>query len=102
MTVKSSAQCQIPSQQMFNKCHVSSSNHAIVAVESYFGKFSEHPKGREDYQSILKIILFCLQETAVLFSERVYTLMFKLYPHTRVTLSSLISTLICILLTLIV
>lgn len=54
MTVKSSAQCQIPSQQMFNKCHVSSSNHAIVAVESYFGKFSEHPKGREDYQKYIK------------------------------------------------
>lgn len=49
-----STQGQIYSRQMFNKCHVCSSNHAIVEVESYFGKFSEHPKGREDYQKYIK------------------------------------------------
>lgn len=54
MTVNSSTQGQIYSRQMFNKCHVCSSNHAIVEVESYFGKFSEHPKGREDYQKYIK------------------------------------------------
>lgn len=71
-------------------------------LKAILGSSQSIPKEEKITRSILKIILFCLQETAVLFSERVYTLMFKLYPHTIVTLSSLISTLICILLTLIV
>ena len=71
-------------------------------LKAILGSSQSIPKEEKITRSILKIILFCLQETAILFSERVYTLMFKLYSHTMVPLSSSISTLICILLTLIV